>query len=717
MEYLPGGDLYSMLHNLGSMPEYTAKIYTYQIAVALSYLHSKGIIHRDIKPDNVLVTATGQIKLTDFGLSYVGITDRNKKTSLNNKEGHIRHSLSTENRLGRRRGLTYFNPELYERFNLGFGKNVKYSNTDDDEFKTPDDEKLTKTRSIVGTPDYIAPEIIEGKDHTFAVDWWSLGAVLYEFLFGRPPFHAETKEKVYENIKSCNYTFPISNNKSDNKSKNNDNNLNDNEEEEEPISDDALDLISKLLTLDPSKRLGSNSSDEVIHHKWFNDIDPSNLTIPFTPELKSEIDTTYFTERYTFKDKDDSDILADIRDAERSTLNSSSPFGYVNRIRKRSMTQSAINESILVPNEANSPTKGSSKNENDNNEINIRQIINSCSYDNLPTIVQDESSNTENLDSNISKSSGIKASNSCNNINTNNSNNNIYELYDNSSSSNINIKSNSNKLSDSSKIDNANSNGQINLNYNDNSDEASKLAESDPFADSQYDKLKQPFGELMKLFKNSSKSQTLHSTSQIPIVPYKSSPQSSFHRFTQNLLGESDKENDQPNSLSGSDKNSMSNSSTLSILSAGPSDTNLRSNPQSINSDFTDNDSDISSFPIYDFESSNVEALQVRNKELLKIRRSTTKSSKEDVLRLRTNSFATMETQNKKSSMAQKRLSSGRIHMMSADDMCLPKHTGREKHKSSYSKSNENSIDYAAQNTNTDSMENQDKSDENHNLK
>lgn len=73
MEFMKGGDLSSLLEQVGSFDEDTAKYYLAQIVLALEYLHSKGVIHRDLKPDNILIDSEGRIKLTDFGLSEAGI--------------------------------------------------------------------------------------------------------------------------------------------------------------------------------------------------------------------------------------------------------------------------------------------------------------------------------------------------------------------------------------------------------------------------------------------------------------------------------------------------------------------------------------------------------------------------------------------------------------------------------------------------------------------
>lgn len=73
MEYLPGGDLFSLLQNLGTLGEDMARFYVAETILALEYLHSISVVHRDIKPDNLLISKTGHIKLVDFGLSHKGL--------------------------------------------------------------------------------------------------------------------------------------------------------------------------------------------------------------------------------------------------------------------------------------------------------------------------------------------------------------------------------------------------------------------------------------------------------------------------------------------------------------------------------------------------------------------------------------------------------------------------------------------------------------------
>jgi serine/threonine protein kinase len=229
-EFLPGGDLFSLLQNLGALGEDVARVYAVQIVRALQFLRENGIIHRDIKPDNILVAADGTLKLADFGLSYMGVVDRQSG-------GELGTALS-----------------------------------------------------LVGTPDYVAPEICLSQPHSFSVDYWSLGAVIYEFIYGTPPFHAEDENETVRRVVPGHFRFP----------------------RDPDVSATGKDLLTKLLQVEPTRRLGHASIGEILSHPWFAGAESS--APPFVPELASQLDTAYFEHRYRFDADDEASILMDLQE-------------------------------------------------------------------------------------------------------------------------------------------------------------------------------------------------------------------------------------------------------------------------------------------------------------------------------------------------------------------------------------------------------------------
>ncbi|MEQ2244828.1 hypothetical protein ILYODFUR_021203 [Ilyodon furcidens] len=129
---------------------------------------------------------------------------------------------------------------------------------------------------ILGTPDYLAPELLLGKPHDCMVDWWALGVCLFEFLTGVPPFNDETPQLVFQNILNRDIPWP---------------------EGEEELSAKSRNAIEILLTMDMAKRAGLK---ELKRHPLFADLDWDNLQnqpMPFIPQPEDETDTSYFEAR------------------------------------------------------------------------------------------------------------------------------------------------------------------------------------------------------------------------------------------------------------------------------------------------------------------------------------------------------------------------------------------------------------------------------------
>jgi len=261
MEYLSGGDVFSLLQNLGYMTVDMARMYIAETVLALEYLHGLGIVHRDLKPDNQMIDKDGHIKLTDFGLSRVGL-------------------------LGRRsmQGLFKFSGDDHI---VADGQNDNAKGDNNNNNNSPSLPSNERRLSCVGTPDYLAPELLLGIAHGPAVDWWALGVMLFEFLMGFPPFNGESVEQIFQNILQRNIPWPPEQTSEDGPS----------------IPPDARDLIDKLLALNAQDRLGYNGADEVKAHPFFKSVNWATVRIQkpvFVPKPDNYSDTSYFDARKKF---------------------------------------------------------------------------------------------------------------------------------------------------------------------------------------------------------------------------------------------------------------------------------------------------------------------------------------------------------------------------------------------------------------------------------
>uniref|UniRef100_A0A1J3GQS0 non-specific serine/threonine protein kinase n=1 Tax=Noccaea caerulescens TaxID=107243 RepID=A0A1J3GQS0_NOCCA len=213
-DFCPGGELFALLDKqpMKFLSEESARFYAAEVVIGLEYLHCLGIVYRDLKPENILLKKDGHIVLADFDLSF----------------------------------MTSCTPQLI----IPPAPN-KRRRSKSQPLPTFVAEPSTQSNSFVGTEEYIAPEIITGAGHTSAIDWWALGILLYEMLYGRTPFRGKNRQKTFANILHKDLTFPSS----------------------IPVSLVGRQLINTLLNRDPSSRLGSKGgANEIKQHAFFRGI-------------------------------------------------------------------------------------------------------------------------------------------------------------------------------------------------------------------------------------------------------------------------------------------------------------------------------------------------------------------------------------------------------------------------------------------------------------
>eukprot|EP00038_Savillea_parva_P027964 m.62496 g.62496 ORF g.62496 m.62496 type:complete len:501 (-) comp8092_c0_seq1:65-1567(-) len=245
MEFLAGGDMMTMLIRYDTFDEETTQFYIAETVLAIDSVHTLGFIHRDIKPDNLLLDSRGHVKLSDFGLCT---------------------GLKAAHRTDFYRGMLAGGREPRK------GKEVNSR----ERLQNWQKNRRHMAFSTVGTPDYIAPEVFTQSGYDKSCDWWSLGVIMFEMLVGYPPFCSDGPQETYQKVMTWRETlvFPP----------------------ECTVSPESEDLVRQFCT-DAKDRIGRNGAAEIKAHPFLEGVDWENIRdqrAPIDPKVKSMDDTSNF---------------------------------------------------------------------------------------------------------------------------------------------------------------------------------------------------------------------------------------------------------------------------------------------------------------------------------------------------------------------------------------------------------------------------------------
>ncbi|KAF3654965.1 Serine/threonine-protein kinase UCNL [Capsicum annuum] len=276
--YCPGGDLNVLRYSQSDhvFPHSVIRFYLAEIVLALEHLHSLGIAYRDLKPENILIQQSGHVTLTDFDLSR-SLTPKKNLNSLEfysdpENDDNLPPPPTQSKRFKQFAKLILPKRKYTSATITRNGpRKVKSARVSPVSRRNPG-SFYELSNSFVGTEEYVAPEIVRGEGHEFSVDWWALGVLCYEMLYGATPFKGKNRKETFRRILMMEPEFIGKKNA-------------------------LTDLIGKLLDKDPTRRLGyRRGASEIKEHEFFQGLRWDLLTEIVRPPFLPLKEVTELTE-------------------------------------------------------------------------------------------------------------------------------------------------------------------------------------------------------------------------------------------------------------------------------------------------------------------------------------------------------------------------------------------------------------------------------------